>query len=78
MLYHSKVYRSVSLTTDHYSISPEVHLQVVTPPNQYELSIQTELSRTFEYIHTHIHHMCFELLKNSLRATIEYTARIYL
>ncbi|KAK8797198.1 hypothetical protein WA158_004408 [Blastocystis sp. Blastoise] len=54
--------RAIHLTKEHYGCSPEVHMQVVTQPG-----------KTFEYIPTHIHHMSFELLKNSLRASIENT-----
>jgi hypothetical protein len=47
------------LCDQYYCASPEVH---ITKPQD---------DKKYPYIPSHLYHMCFELFKNSMRATVE-------
>lgn len=54
---------------DHYGLFTAPRVDIVCP-GQESTSGQDGL--TFMYVPSHLHHMLFELLKNSLRAVVEH------
>lgn len=51
---------------------PSVH---ILPDNNSQLSTPAS-EINFPYIHTHLEYMLFEILKNAMRATVEYTTKL--